>query len=96
MDPSELRLRVRNTLAAKAFVDQLAYYDALTKLPNRRMFIERLEWTFKLAQRNRENLALLSIELDQFDKISDTIGLLAGDEVLRQVAGRMSDAPVPC
>jgi diguanylate cyclase (GGDEF)-like protein len=89
VDPSELRLRVRNTLAAKAFVDQLAYYDALTKLPNRRMFIERLEWTFKLAQRNRENLALLSIELDQFDKISDTIGLLAGDEVLRQVAGRI-------
>ncbi|UCG11939.1 MAG: diguanylate cyclase, partial [Deltaproteobacteria bacterium] len=89
VDPSELGLRVRNTLAAKAYVDQLAYYDPLTNLPNRHMFMERLEWALKWAKRYRKHLALLSIELDQFDKISDTVGLLAGDEVLCQFAHRI-------
>ena len=89
VDSSELSLRVWNTLAAKAYVDQLAYYDPLTHLPNRHMFMERLEWALKWSKRDQERLALLSIELDQFDKISDTVGLFAGDEVLRQVAHRI-------
>jgi diguanylate cyclase (GGDEF)-like protein len=84
VDSSELRLRVRNTLAAKAYLDHLAFYDPLTKLPNRQLFMESLEWGLASARRNNEKLALLSIELDQFDKIRDTMGLLAGDEILRQ------------
>ena len=91
VDPSELRLRVRNTLAAKAYMDHLAYYDSLTKLPNRHLFMERLEWGLASARRNNENLALLSIELDKFDKISDTLGLLAGDDVLRQLTRRIKE-----
>ena len=91
VDPSELRLRVRNTLAAKAYTDQLAFYDSLTKLPNRYLFMERLEWSLKAARRNVEKLALLNIELDQFNKISDTLGLLAGDHVLRQLALRVKE-----
>jgi diguanylate cyclase (GGDEF)-like protein len=91
VDPSELCLRVRNILAAKAYVDQLAYFDALTKLPNRSMFLECLEWTINSAKRNQEHLALLSIELDQFAKIRDMIGLLAGDQILRDVAHRIKD-----
>ena len=90
VDPSEMRLRVRNTLAAKAYMDQLAFYDPLTKLPNRHLFLEHLEWALKAAIRNQENLALLSIELDQLDKISDTLGLFAGDEVLGQLAQRIT------
>ena len=89
VDPSEMNLRVWNTLAAKAYVDQLAFYDPLTNLPNRHMFMERLEWALKWSKRYQERLALLSIELDQFDKISDTVGLFEGDEVLRQVAHRI-------
>ena len=89
VDPSELSLRVWNTLGAKAYVDQLAYYDPLTNLPNRQMFMERLEWAMRWSKRYQELLALVSIELDQFDKISDTVGLFAGDEVLRQVAHRI-------
>jgi diguanylate cyclase (GGDEF)-like protein len=89
VDPSELSLRVRNILAAKAYVDQLAYYDPLTSLPNRHMFMERLEWALNWAKRYQENLALASIELDQFDKINDIVGLLAGDEILRRVAQRI-------
>jgi diguanylate cyclase (GGDEF)-like protein len=91
VDPSELRLRVRNTLAAKAYLDQLAYYDPLTKLPNRHLFMERLEWGLASARCNNENLALLSIELDKFDKISDTLGLLAGDDMLRQLTRRIKE-----
>lgn len=90
VDPIELRLRVRNTLAAKAYMDQLAFYDPLTQLPNRHLFLEHLEWALKDAKRNHENLAVLSIELDQFDKISDTLGLFAGDELLRKLAQRIA------
>ncbi len=89
VDSSELQLRVRNTLAAKAYMDQLAYYDPLTKLPNRHLFLEQLEWSLESVKRNRDKLALLSIELDQFDKINDTLGLYAGDDVLRDLAGRI-------
>ena len=91
VDSSELRLRVRNTLAAKAYLDRLAYYDPLTKLPNRHLFMERLEWSLKAARRNGEKLALLNIELDQFNKISDTLGLLAGDGLLRQLSRRIQE-----
>ena len=80
---------MRNTLAAKAYQDQLAYYDALTKLPNRHLFLEDLSWALKTTKRNDEQLALLSIEIDNFDKVNDTIGLSAGDEVLRLVAHRI-------
>ncbi len=90
VDPSELQLRVRNTLAAKAYQDQLAFYDPLTKLPNRHLFLEQLDWTLKSAQRNQDAFALLSIELDQFDKINDSLGLYTGDDVLRQLAGRIA------
>jgi diguanylate cyclase (GGDEF)-like protein len=89
LDQSELGLRVRNTLAAKAYQDQLAYYDALTKLPNRNLFLEDLSWALETAERNEDKLALLSIEIDNFDKVNDTIGLSAGDEVLRLVAHRI-------
>ncbi len=89
VDPSELRLRVRNTLAAKAYLDQLAYYDRHTSLPNRHTFFEHLDWALRWARQAGNRLAVLSIELDQFDTISNTVGLLAGDEVLRKVAQRL-------
>ncbi len=89
LDSSELVLRVRNTLAAKAYQDQLTYYDSLTKLPNRHLFLEQLSWTLKKAKRHNEQLALLSIEIDNYDKVVDTIGFNTGDEVLRTVAHRI-------
>jgi diguanylate cyclase (GGDEF)-like protein len=89
VDQSELCLRVRNTLAAKAYQDQLTYYHAQTKLPNRNLFLEDLSWALKTARGNKKQLALLSIEIDNFDRIKDTIGLSAGDAVLRLVAHRI-------
>ena len=89
LDKSELGLRVRNTLGAKAYQDQLAYYDPLTKLPNRQLFIEELSWAMKGAKRYGEFLSLLNIEIDNFDKVNDTIGVSTGDEVLRLVSQRI-------
>jgi len=89
VDQSELRLRVRNTLAAKAYLDQLAYYDPLTKLPNRQLFLERFEWELKDSKRYQSHVALLHIELDHFNRINDTIGLSAGDEIICETASRI-------
>ena len=90
VDPSELRLRVRNTLAAKAYMDRLSYFDPLTQLPNRTLFMERLETALATAKSKQEHLAVLSIELDQFDRLRNNMGLKAGDEILRQVTRRFT------
>jgi diguanylate cyclase (GGDEF)-like protein len=85
VDPSELALRMRNTLAAKDYQDRLTYYDALTGLPNRRFFTERLERT--VAQ--TVDCALVHIGLDRFRQINETLGHKAGDDLLRAVASRL-------
>jgi diguanylate cyclase len=90
VDPSELKLRLRNALAFKAYQDQLAYNDALTGLPNRQLFLERLAWTLRLARRHQKQCALLQVGLDRFKQINDTIGHEMGDEVLKAVARRLS------
>ncbi|MCB1852287.1 MAG: EAL domain-containing protein, partial [Gammaproteobacteria bacterium] len=91
VDPSELALRVRNTLAAKAYQDQLAYYDPLTNLPNRRYFLDRLEWSIHQANRQDSQLAVLHISLNQFRRIYDALGPTASDQVIRQVAERIRE-----
>jgi len=90
VDPSELILRVRNTLAAKAYQNQLAYYDSLTKLPNRSLFLDRLNWFLQRAERNNENLVILHITLDQFKRVYNTLGPQVGDQVIMQIAERIS------
>ncbi len=89
LDKSELGLRVRNTLGAKAYQDQLAYYDPLTRLPNRKLFLEELQWAMKGAKRYDESLSLLNIEIDNFDNVNDTLGVNAGDEILSILAARI-------
>ena len=89
VDPSELALRVRNTLGAKAYQDQLAYYDILTNLPNRRLFTERTTWAIETAQRENGQVAVMHVAFDEFKRISDTLGPKAGDEVLKQLAQRL-------
>lgn len=89
LDQSELGLRVRNNLAAKAYQDQLAYYDPLTKLPNRQLFMEELSWALQFAKRHNDEVAVLNIGIDDFNKINDTIGVNAGDEILSLVGQRI-------
>ena len=91
VDASELALRLRNTLAAKAYQDQLANYDALTGLPNRGLFNDRVEIALKLAARNESSLAILNIKIGRFNEVKDTLGQSAGDSVMKEISARLSD-----
>jgi len=69
-------------------LDYLAYHDILTGLPNRTLFIDRLEHAVKRAQRDNTLLALMVIDLDQFKNVNDSLGHFAGDILLQDVANR--------
>jgi len=90
VDPSELALRVRNTLAAKSYQDQLAYYDVLTNLPNRMLFQDRCSWAIQRAQREQSQVAMLHVAFEDFKRVTDTLGPKVGDEVLKQLATRLT------
>ncbi len=66
-----------------------AHYDALTELPNRNLFWERLDQVLRRAKRDKQQTALLWIDLDGFKAINDRLGHAAGDELLRRVAVRL-------
>jgi diguanylate cyclase (GGDEF)-like protein/PAS domain S-box-containing protein len=68
----------------------VAGHDALTKLPNRMMFNQRLEHVVKQAERGGQGLAVMFIDLDRFKIINDTLGHEAGDVVLCEVAKRLT------
>jgi diguanylate cyclase (GGDEF)-like protein len=70
-------------------LDHLASHDSLTGLPNRRLFLDRLEHTLARVRRSGEPLSLLFIDLDQFKEINDRLGHAAGDVVLQAAAERM-------
>jgi diguanylate cyclase (GGDEF)-like protein len=91
VDPSELALRLRNTLAAKAYQDRLTFYDSLTGLPNRRLFLDRLLWSLRCAKRENSSGAILHIDLDHFKKINDTLGHEIGDSALIAIGRRLLD-----
>ncbi|PYQ61042.1 MAG: hypothetical protein DMF58_06145 [Acidobacteria bacterium] len=66
-----------------------AYHDALTQLPNRRLFVERLQMNLMVAKRHRANLAVLFIDLDRFKTINDTLGHDVADALLVEIAQRL-------
>jgi len=70
-------------------LEQLALYDALTGLPNRLLFFERMSQLLALAKRNKNILAVLYMDLDRFKTINDTLGHEVGDALLAQVSQRM-------
>lgn len=76
----------------KELEDRLEYqatHDALTNLPNRFLFDDRLTQLIKIAQRDSQKFALLFIDLDKFKIINDSLGHAIGDEVLKEVAYRL-------
>ena len=89
VDPSELVLRIRNTLAAKVYQDKLAYFDALTDLPNRKNFLNHLDWALHRAKRDNLSGAVLKLDLDRFKNVNDTLGPDVGDVLLTEVSQRL-------
>ncbi|OYY93451.1 MAG: hypothetical protein B7Y41_11855 [Hydrogenophilales bacterium 28-61-23] len=75
---------------AEADIRRLAYYDALTGLPNRRLFMDRLTQSLAGARRSAHIGALMFIDLDQFKRVNDARGHDIGDAVLQQVGGRLT------
>ena len=74
---------------AQEKLSRIAYYDALTNLPNRNLFMDRLEIALAKAKREGVEIALLFIDLDHFKRINDTLGHQVGDSMLKSVAKRL-------
>ncbi len=77
--------------AAEERMQQLAHYDALTGLPNRTLFHDRLQQSLAKAKRDKTCLALMFIDLDEFKPINDSLGHHVGDLLLKEVARRLLD-----
>ncbi|AUL99797.1 diguanylate cyclase [Rhodocyclaceae bacterium] len=75
---------------AEAHIEYLAHYDALTGLPNRRLWLSRAQTALHAARRHGDTLAVLFLDLDQFKHVNDSLGHPAGDLLLATVAGRLS------
>ena len=71
-------------------LNYLAYYDSLTGLPNRSLFVDRLEQAMKVADRYEQLVAILFVDLDQFKNINDSLGHDAGDSLLQEAGRRLS------
>jgi diguanylate cyclase (GGDEF)-like protein/PAS domain S-box-containing protein len=76
--------------AAEAEIQQLAFYDPLTGLPNRRLLMDRLKQALASGRRHPISGAVFFIDLDHFKTINDTLGHDRGDALLQQVAQRLS------
>ncbi len=70
-------------------IDRVVHYDTLTNLPNRLLFLDRLDQELTRAQRDNSMMAVLTINLDRFKQINDSFGFPVGDQLLQAVAGRL-------
>lgn len=89
VDPSELQLRVRNTLAFKAYQDRLADFDPVSGLRNRRRFETDLAQVIAGQTGKPGACALLHVDIDRFKNVNDSLGYRTGDLLLNSVARRL-------
>lgn len=95
-NPEEMKARVRAGQRVLRLQDELtheAHHDALTDLPNRAFFTRRLSDSVSKAQKDKDyKFAVLFVDIDRFKIINDSLGHLAGDELMKQVAQRLREA----
>ncbi|MEJ2591067.1 MAG: diguanylate cyclase [Candidatus Thiodiazotropha sp.] len=84
---NEMRRQVHQR---QRYLDHIAHHDALTQLPNRILFRDRLEHALAIALRGETQIGLMFLDLDQFKQINDSLGHLVGDELLKVVAERLT------
>lgn len=82
---------VSDRVEAQEHLDYLAYHDVLTGLPNRTLFLDRLNHAMQKAQRTNTLVALLFLDLDGFKTINDSLGHIIGDMLLKEVASRLTE-----
>ena len=73
-------------------MEYVAKYDHLTRLPNRRMIVNELEMLIDASEKKHATFALLFMDMDRFKTVNDTLGHKAGDELLKQVAGKLKQS----
>jgi len=91
--PAATRAIFRDTTErkrAQEAIRHLAYHDALTGLPNRVLFRDRVSVALAQARRNKQMLAVMFLDLDRFKSVNDALGHMRGDELLKRVAGRLA------
>ena len=91
-EPSGLLVTVRDVTArreAEETIRRLASRDALTGLPNRLLFDDRLAQTVERARRNPQEFAVMLLDLDRFKLVNESLGMAKGDQLLREVARRL-------
>ena len=87
---ARVALRTHQLASANKALEHLALHDALTKLPNRTLFHDRAEQAILLAKREKKSFALMSLDLDRFKPINDTLGHHTGDLVLQEISTRLA------
>ena len=90
VDPSELGLRIRNTLAASAYREYLGQHDALTGLPNKLRYRKLAAEVLQQARASGASGAFLHIGVDGLGRINDALGRVVGDQMLQRLAKRLA------
>ena len=80
---------ITDRIAAEEHLHRLAHFDALTGLPNRTLFYDTLESTLLIASRRNWRVAVMFLDVDHFKNVNDTLGHVAGDQLLAQLAQRV-------
>ncbi|MFC5500124.1 EAL domain-containing protein [Caenimonas terrae] len=90
VDPSELALRIRNTLAATVYRDYLAEHDPLTTLPNKLRYKEAVKTALARPAQRRAKGALIHIGVDQLASVNDAMGRAVGDQLMQRISKRLA------
>lgn len=91
VDPSELILRLRNTLNAKAHLERIEHYDSLTGLPNRKLLRNRLGNALEKCKESNSEIALLKVAINRLKNVNESFGTKFGNLVLKEAARRLSN-----
>lgn len=76
---------------AEERIEKLAHFDALTGLPNRNLLLDRFNYAASLAHRNKEQMAVMFLDIDHFKHINDSLGHSMGDRLLQELARRLKE-----